>query len=59
LRAALAGMAGAGGRAVVVEADPQDAAAMSFHARLGFAPKGTALLLRALPTARPPLVGGR
>jgi ribosomal protein S18 acetylase RimI-like enzyme len=41
LRAALADVAGVGARAVVVEADPADAPAMAFYARLGFAPKGT------------------
>ena len=49
LRAALAGMEEAAARAVVVEADPADAPAMSFYARLGFAPKGAALLVRAPP----------
>ena len=49
LRAALAHMEGSGARAVVVEADPGDPAAMSFYSRLGFAAKGTALLVRALP----------
>jgi GNAT superfamily N-acetyltransferase len=58
LRAALADVSGAGARAVVVEADPADAPAMSFYARLGFAPKCTALLARALPAAETPLVGG-
>ncbi len=52
LRAALADMPEAGARAVIVEADPADAPAMSFYARLGFAPKGTALLMRALPGGR-------
>jgi ribosomal protein S18 acetylase RimI-like enzyme len=46
LGAALAGMVNAGARAVVVEADPADAPAMAFYRRLGFAPKGTALLVR-------------
>ena len=58
LREAMADMAGAGARAVVVEADPADAPAMSFYARLGFAPKNTALLVRALPAAGAPLAGG-
>ena len=49
LGAALAGMVDAGARAVVVEADPADAPAMAFYARLGFAPKGTALPVRKLP----------
>ena len=55
LRAALAGMAEAGARDVVVEADPADAPAMAFYRRLGFAPKGTVLLVRALKAAS---VGG-
>jgi ribosomal protein S18 acetylase RimI-like enzyme len=46
--AALADMSACGARAVVVEADPADAPAMCFYARLGFAPKGTALLAKAL-----------
>ena len=58
LRAALADMSEAGARAVVVEAEPADAPAMSFYARLGFAPKGTALLVRALPAAGTPSVAG-
>jgi ribosomal protein S18 acetylase RimI-like enzyme len=49
LGAALADMEQSGARAVVVEADPADAAAMAFYARLGFAPKGTTLLVRGLP----------
>ena len=48
LRAALADVAGAGARAVLVEADPADARAVAFYRRLGFAPKGTTLLTRAL-----------
>ena len=48
LRAALADMSACGARAVVVEADPADAPAMAFYARLGFAPKGTAPLAKAL-----------
>ena len=56
--AVLADMSACGARAVVLEADPADAPAMSFYARLGFAPKGTALLVRALPTAGAPLAGG-
>jgi GNAT superfamily N-acetyltransferase len=55
LRAAMAGMAEAGARAVVVEADPADAPAVAFYRRLGFAPKGTVLLVRALKAAS---VGG-
>ncbi len=58
LKAAVADMSASGARAVVVEADPADAPAMSFYARLGFAPKCTALLARALPAAETPLVGG-
>jgi ribosomal protein S18 acetylase RimI-like enzyme len=58
VEAVLADMSACGARAVVLEADPADAPAMSFYARLGFAPKGTALLVRALPTARAPLAGG-
>ena len=49
LRAALGGLEDAGARVVVVEADPADAPAMAFYVRLGFAPKGTALLVRTLP----------
>ena len=48
LRTALADMSASGARAVVLEADPADAPAMSFYGRLGFAPKGTTLLVRAL-----------
>ena len=59
LRAAMAGMAEAGARAVVVEADPADAPAIAFYRRLGFAPKGTVLLVRALPAAGTPLVAAR
>ena len=44
---ALAGMEGAVAPAVVVEADPADAPTMSFYARQGFAPRGTALLVGA------------
>ena len=51
LREALASMAAAGARTVVVEADPADAPAMAFYARLGFAPKGTTVLGRALDDA--------
>jgi ribosomal protein S18 acetylase RimI-like enzyme len=51
LWAAMAGMAQAGARAVVVEADPADAPAMAFYDRLGSAPKGIALLIRALDAA--------
>jgi ribosomal protein S18 acetylase RimI-like enzyme len=58
MEAALADMSACGARAVVLEADPADAPAMSFYARLGFTPKGTALLVRALPTAGAPLAGG-
>jgi ribosomal protein S18 acetylase RimI-like enzyme len=47
--AVLADMSACGARAVVLEADPADASAMSFYARLGFATQGTTLLLRALP----------
>ena len=47
--AVLADMSACGARTVVLEADPADAPAMSFYARLGFAPQGTTLLLRALP----------
>ena len=46
--AVLADMSACGARAVVIEADPADAHAMSFYGRLGFAPKGTTLLVRAL-----------
>ena len=56
--AVLADMSACGARTVVLEADPADAPAMSFYARLGFAPKDTALLARALPAAETPLVGG-
>ncbi len=56
--AVLADMSACGARTVVLEADPADAPAMSFYARLGFAPKGTALLVRTLPAAGAPLVGG-
>jgi ribosomal protein S18 acetylase RimI-like enzyme len=48
LRAALASMDEAGARAVILEADPADAPAMAFYRRLGFAPKGTTFLVRAL-----------
>jgi predicted N-acetyltransferase YhbS len=51
LRAALAGMSKSGARAVVVEADPADAPAMSFYGRLGFTPKGTTLLALPLTSA--------
>jgi ribosomal protein S18 acetylase RimI-like enzyme len=51
LRAVMAGMAQAGARAAVVEADPADATTMSFYRRLGFAPKGTVLLVRAQDAA--------
>jgi ribosomal protein S18 acetylase RimI-like enzyme len=47
--AVLGDMSACGARTVVVEADPADAPAVSFYARLGFAPKGTTLLARALP----------
>ncbi len=47
--AVLADMSASGAQAVVVEADPADAPAMSFYGRLGFAAKGTALLVRSLP----------
>jgi ribosomal protein S18 acetylase RimI-like enzyme len=56
--AVLADMSASGARAVVVEVGPADAPAMSFYARLGLAPKGTALLVRALPAAGAPLAGG-
>ena len=46
--AVLADMSACGARAVVVEADPAGASTMSFYASLGFAPKGTALLAKAL-----------
>jgi ribosomal protein S18 acetylase RimI-like enzyme len=49
LRAALADLEVAGSRTVVVEADPADASAMAFYGRLGFAAKGTVLLVRTLP----------
>ena len=58
MEAVLAGMSACGAWAVVVEADPVDAPAMSFYARLGFTPKGTALLVGTLPAAGAPLVGG-
>lgn len=58
LRAALAGMSESAARAVVVEADPADAPAMSFYGRLGFAPKGTTLLVGALPPTLAPAVAG-
>ena len=58
MEAALADMSACGARAVVLEADPADAPAMSFYARLGFTPKGTALLVRALPAAGAPLPDG-
>ena len=48
LGAALAQMEEAGARAVIVEADPADAPATAFYARVGFAAKGTVLLVRAL-----------
>ncbi len=48
LRAALAGMAEAGARAVLLEADPADATAMLFYERFAFAPKGTTALVRPL-----------
>jgi ribosomal protein S18 acetylase RimI-like enzyme len=51
LRAAIAGMAAVGARAVIVEADPADATTMSFYRRLGFALKGTVLLIRVLDAA--------
>jgi ribosomal protein S18 acetylase RimI-like enzyme len=47
----MAGMAEAGARAIVAEADPTDAPAMSFYRRLGFEPKGTVLLVRAQDAA--------
>ncbi len=53
MQAVLADMLACGARAVVVEADPADAPAMSFYARLGFAPKGTALLAKALAASSP------
>ena len=49
MEAVLADMAASGARAVVVEADPADAPAMAFYARLGFAAAGTTLLARTLP----------
>ena len=58
MEAVLADMSECGARAVVLEADPADAPAMSFYTRLGFAPKCTALLVRALPAAGAPLAGG-
>lgn len=51
MEAVLADMSASGARAVVLEADPADAPAMSFYARLGFAPKGTTLLARTLPVS--------
>ena len=48
MEAVLADMSASGARTVVVEADPADAPAMSFYARLGFAAKGTALLAKGL-----------
>ncbi len=59
LRAALAGMSEAGARAVVVEADPADVPATAFYRRFGFAPKGTAVHLKALPPTSTPAVGVR
>ncbi|MBD0272690.1 MAG: GNAT family N-acetyltransferase [Acetobacteraceae bacterium] len=56
--AVLADMSACGARAVVVEADPADASAMAFYARLGFAAKGTTLLVRVQPASRAPLDGG-
>lgn len=57
LKAALSDMSDAGAQAAVLEADPADAAATSFYARLGFAPKGTVLLARAAAmTCRAPRV---
>jgi ribosomal protein S18 acetylase RimI-like enzyme len=47
LGAVLAEVSGVGARAVVVEADPQDAPAMALYRRLGFVPKGTILLVQA------------
>jgi ribosomal protein S18 acetylase RimI-like enzyme len=47
LGAVLAEVSGVGARAVLVEADPADAPAMALYWRLGFAPKGTVLLVRA------------
>ena len=47
--AVLADMSACGARAVVVEADPADAPAMAFYARLSFAAAGTTLLARTLP----------
>jgi ribosomal protein S18 acetylase RimI-like enzyme len=48
LRTAMAGMTAVGARAILLEADPADAPTMAFYRRLGFAPKGTTLLARAL-----------
>jgi ribosomal protein S18 acetylase RimI-like enzyme len=52
MEAVLADMAASGARAAVVEADPADAQAMAFYARLGFAAAGTTLLARTLPGGR-------
>ena len=52
MEAVLADMSASGARAVVVEADPADAPAMAFYARLGFAAAGTPLLARTLPGGR-------
>ena len=49
-------VSGVGARAVVVEADPTDAPAMALYRRLGFAPKGTTILVRTLNAA---WIGGR
>lgn len=59
LRAALADMSETGARSVVLEADPSDASAMAFYRRLGFTPKGTALLVAALPPTSAPTVARR
>jgi len=56
LGAVLAEVSGVGARAVVVEADPTDAPAMALYRRLGFAPKGTTILVRTLNAA---WIGGR
>jgi ribosomal protein S18 acetylase RimI-like enzyme len=53
MQAVLADMSACGARAVVLEADPADAPAMSFYARLGFTPKDTALLAKALVASSP------
>jgi ribosomal protein S18 acetylase RimI-like enzyme len=51
LGAALADMVRSGAQAVIVESDPAGAPTMAFYGRLGFHPKGTVLLARALDAA--------